>query len=280
MLTGHSVSDLKGYISAWVTGQITPGDTQAGSASGSFAYQSLGLKMSGNFGSNGALISSAQAELSGFMTSVQGVALDSGIKGSLTSFSRGGLGSTLSSSAALALFQYLASPACSSDTEMKGTVLMWISYGISSQSSAAGESGSAGAQGSTTGCSSASSGSVQGSNEQGSVSGSTPSSTSSTGKITGSGSSSGSQPFSGSGSSAKSGSIPSVGSVPSSALPTAASPSVPSFGSGSASSGSTSGVPVTGSASSLSPSIPSSSGIPSFGTGYPNETCGCEDDKN
>lgn len=80
--------------------------------------------------STGCLIESAQSSLSSFCFGSAGAALDVGILGSLKKCAAGELAASMEASAAVALSAWLSGPSCPLSAEMRGTVIAWMSFGI------------------------------------------------------------------------------------------------------------------------------------------------------
>ncbi|KUJ06652.1 uncharacterized protein LY89DRAFT_726328 [Mollisia scopiformis] len=126
---------LKASMQAWLAG--TEGtSTQVGTSVDAFGYISTGASIAGNFNASGFMTASVQASLSSFCGSSAGLALDVSILTSLKSCASGELSSSLEVAAASALAEYLASSSCTLEAEMRGSVIMWLSLGITGASGA------------------------------------------------------------------------------------------------------------------------------------------------
>lgn len=79
----------------------------------------------------GALAASAQASLTAFCEGSAGLALSSGILGSLKGCAEGGLAASMDASASAALSAWLSGSSCSLSSELRGSVIAWMSFGVS-----------------------------------------------------------------------------------------------------------------------------------------------------
>ncbi|CZR70223.1 uncharacterized protein PAC_20124 [Phialocephala subalpina] len=124
---------LKASMQAWLSGTVSV-STQAGTSADAYEYISISGSISGNFNAAGSMVAGAQASLSSFCSGSGGLALEAGILGSLQSCAAGELSASLESTATSALAQWLASSSCPLDVEMRGSVMMWLSFGITGAS--------------------------------------------------------------------------------------------------------------------------------------------------
>ncbi|KFY50776.1 hypothetical protein V496_09163 [Pseudogymnoascus sp. VKM F-4515 (FW-2607)] len=122
-------SGLKSSISFWLSGE-TSGGCEKGTSTDAYEYISSGFAISENFATSGSLNAKGQAALAEFCSTVSG-SIDAGILASLNTCAHGGLASSLEVSASGELAAWLASSECSLNLELRGSVMAWMSVGIS-----------------------------------------------------------------------------------------------------------------------------------------------------
>lgn len=93
-------------------------------------YVAGGAKISGSFDASGALTGTAQGSFNAFISGSGSAGIDAGIIGSLKWCASGKLASSLDSSAAASFSGWLASSSCPLSGELRGTAIMWLSFGI------------------------------------------------------------------------------------------------------------------------------------------------------
>lgn len=79
----------------------------------------------------GSLTASAQVSLGAFCSGSAGAALDVGILGSLKGCAEGSLASSMDAASAAALSAWLSDSSCPLSSELRGTVIAWMSFGAS-----------------------------------------------------------------------------------------------------------------------------------------------------
>lgn len=128
-------ASLKASVQAWLAGTLIE-STLAATAADAYGYISVGASFAHNFNASGFMRPSAQASLSSFCSSSASLTLDVGILSSLKSCASGQHSGFLEPSAAKALAQWLASSSCSLDVELRGSIMLWLSFGITGASGA------------------------------------------------------------------------------------------------------------------------------------------------
>ncbi|KFZ25134.1 hypothetical protein V502_00385 [Pseudogymnoascus sp. VKM F-4520 (FW-2644)] len=122
-------SGVKSSIAFWLSGE-TSGGCEEGTSTDAYGYISGGFAISENFATSGSLNAKGQAALAKFCGTVGG-SIDAGILASLNTCAHGGFASSLEMSASGELSAWLASSECSLDFELRGSVMAWMSVGIS-----------------------------------------------------------------------------------------------------------------------------------------------------
>jgi hypothetical protein len=129
-------SDLSASIGFWLSGQTGKG-CESGTPPDAYGYISAGFAISGNLDTSGSLTAEAQASLSGFCGKA-GAYVDASILNSLKHCAKGGLSAELGIGASADLSAWLGSSECSLDSELRASVMAWMSAGISGAGGAGG----------------------------------------------------------------------------------------------------------------------------------------------
>ncbi|PVH67516.1 hypothetical protein DL98DRAFT_294717 [Cadophora sp. DSE1049] len=120
---------LKASLGLWLQGTLGAG-VQAAESSSAYGYSTVGGKIAGNLDATGHLTADAQATLWTWCSGTAGAALDAVILASLKTCAAGEFAASLEASAAALLSAWLSSSSCSLEAELRGTVMAWMSFGI------------------------------------------------------------------------------------------------------------------------------------------------------
>ncbi|KAG4428023.1 hypothetical protein IFR05_016495 [Cadophora sp. M221] len=126
---------LRAACEAWLSGTVST-YTKAGTSADAYGYVAGGAKISGSFDASGALTGSAQGSFSAFISGSGITGIDAGIMASLKWCASGKLASSLDASAAALFSAWLSSSSCPLSVELRGTAILWLSFGINGSGSA------------------------------------------------------------------------------------------------------------------------------------------------